>query len=108
MRIGVPKEIKDHEYRVGIVPSGVKALVDAGHKVYIEKGAGIGSGIADSDYRISGAKIVQSAKELYASSEMVVKVKEPLPAEYLFLKESQILLTFLHLASDINLTQAMV
>ena len=108
MRIGVPKEIKDHEYRVGIVPSGVKALVDAGHKVYIEKGAGIGSGITDSDYRIAGAKIVQSAKELYASSEMVVKVKEPLPAEYLFLKESQILLTFLHLASDINLTQAMV
>lgn len=108
MRIGVPKEIKDHEYRVGIVPSGVKALVDAGHKVFIEKGAGTGSGIADSEYRLAGAKIIQSAKELYASSEMVVKVKEPLNAEYPFLKENQILFTFLHLASDINLTQALI
>jgi len=108
MRIGIPKEIKDHEYRVGITPSGVKALVKAGHKVYIEKSAGIESGINDSVFRSSGAKILQTPKEVYSASDMIIKVKEPLPEEYPLLKENQILYTFLHLASDRNLTQVLI
>lgn len=108
MKIGVPKEIKDHEYRVGITPSGVKALVNARHKVYIEKGAGLGSGISDSVFKFAGANIIKSAKEVYSVADMIMKVKEPLPEEYPFLKENQILYTFIHLASNKKLTQALI
>src|SRR3989338_6077564 len=100
MRIGVPREIKDHEYRVGITPAGVKALVNARHKVYIEKGAGIGSSISDSTFKFAGANIIKSAKEVYSVADMIMKVKEPLPEEYPLLRENQILYTFLHLASN--------
>ena len=108
MKIGVPKEIKDHEYRVGITPAGVKALVNAGHKVYIEKGAGLGSGISDHLFKFAGANIIKSAKEVYSIAEMIIKVKEPLASEYSLLKENQILYTFLHLASSRKLTQALI
>src|SRR3989338_2029605 len=108
MRIGVPREIKDHEYRVGITPAGVKALVNARHKVYIEKGAGIGSSISDSTFKFAGANIIKSAKEVYSVADMIMKVKEPLPEEYPLLRENQILYTFLHLASNRKLTQALI
>ncbi len=108
MKIGVPKEIKDHEYRVGITPAGVKALVNAKHKVYIEKGAGLGSGISDHLFKFAGANIIKSAKEVYSIADMIIKVKEPLPKEYPLLKENQILYTFLHLASSRKLTQALI
>ncbi len=100
MQIGVPKETKIHEYRVGLVPSGVRELVAHGHKVAIEKDAGLGSGIIDADYRKAGAVILDSADEVFATSEMIVKVKEPLAAERKKLRRGQILFTYLHLAPD--------
>jgi len=108
MIIGIPKEIKNHEYRVGVVPSGVRALVEAGAKVVVEKSAGIGSNIADREYEEAGAKILQSAEEVYNSSEMIIKVKEPLSAEYPFLREGLILYTYLHLASSRELTEELI
>lgn len=100
MRIGVPKEIKIHEYRVGLVPAGVKELVAAGHAVSIETQAGAAIGFDDDSYRASGAHIVASAAELFAQCELIVKVKEPQPAEYAQLRRGQILFTYLHLAAD--------
>jgi len=108
MIIGVPKEIKDKEYRVGLTPSGASELIRAGHTVYVETGAGIGSGITDAEYKTVGAKVVPSAKALYAKSEMVVKVKEPLPPEFLLLREGQVLFTFLHLAAEKRLTKVLL
>ncbi len=98
MIIGVPKEIKDKEFRVGMTPGGVKTLIATGHVVLIEQGAGDGSGFSDLEYKEAGATIIDSAAELYESAEMVVKVKEPLPQEYPLLKENLILFTFLHLS----------
>ncbi len=98
MVIGVPKEIKDNEYRVGIVPSGVEELVRDGHTVRIQAGAGIGSGISDDDFRAAGAEIAATAEDVWGSADLVMKVKEPLPPEYPLLREGQILFTFLHLA----------
>jgi alanine dehydrogenase len=108
MRIGVPKEIKVCENRVSITEAGVKALKDAGHQVLIEKGAGLGSGITDSQYMAMGAELVASAEAVYAKAEMVLKVKEPLPSEYDFLQKEQILFTYLHLAANKELTQALM
>lgn len=108
MIIGVPKEIKDKEFRVGMVPAGVRELAHAGHEVLVQKGAGEGSGISDREYEKAGAKAVSSASDLYASAEMVVKVKEPLPKEYPLLREGQILFTYLHLAADKALTEALL
>jgi len=99
MIIGCPKEIKTRENRVGLVPGGVKALVQDGHKVLIEKGAGIGSAITDAEYVTAGARIVDK-KKLFADSDMIIKVKEPLPEEYGLLRKDQILYTYLHLAAD--------
>ena len=96
MIIGVPKEIKDNENRVGCTPAMVHAIVEAGHQVIIEQTAGIGSGFSDQDYGDSGAKLVQDAKTVYAKAEMIIKVKEPLQAEYGLLREGQILFTYLH------------
>src|SRR5690242_15994257 len=99
MIIGCPKEIKTRENRVGLVPGGVKALVQDGHTVLIEKGAGIGSAITDDEYRTAGAKIVEK-KKLFADADMIIKVKEPLKEEYDLLRQDQILYTYLHLAAD--------
>ena len=107
MTVGIPKEIKTDEFRVGITSSGVRELVKSGHSVLIEAGAGLGSGFEDSAYRDSGAQIVNSADEVYARSEMIMKVKEPIEVEYDRLREGQILFTYLHLAADKRLTQVL-
>ena len=108
MRIGCPKEIKDQERRVGLTPAGVYALVHAGHTVYIEKNAGLASGFADEEYVREGAKILDTPQEVYAASDMIIKVKEPLKPEYGLLREGQILFTYLHLAPDPEQTQALL
>jgi alanine dehydrogenase len=107
MRIGVPKEIKDQEGRVGITPAGVRELADAGHTVFIEKSAGDESGISDRDYERWGARIVRSAAEAW-DAEMVMKVKEPLPEEYPHLRPRQILYTYVHLAAAPGLTRTLL
>jgi alanine dehydrogenase len=108
MRVGVPKEIKADEARVAMVPSGVAAFRAHGHEVLVEAGAGLGSGIDDDAYRGSGAVIVATAKEVWDTSEMVVKVKEPLGEELSWLQPRQIIFTYLHLASDESLTRALI
>jgi alanine dehydrogenase len=100
MRIGVPKETKVHEYRVGLVPSSVRELIHSGHEVVVEKGAGVGAGQADEAYALVGARIVDTAEEVFAVSEMVVKVKEPQAVERKRLRPGQVLFTYLHLAPD--------
>jgi alanine dehydrogenase len=107
--IGVPKEIKIREYRVGMVPAGVHALTSKGHTVLVEKSAGLGSGITDAEYERVGARIIKSANEVWKSSEMIVKVKEPLPAEYARMQPHQIVYTYFHLSGvDPELTRALV
>ena len=108
MIIGCPKEIKDQERRVGLTPAGVYALVHAGHTVYIEKNAGLASGFADEEYVREGAEILDTPQEVYAASDMIIKVKEPLKPEYGLLREGQILFTYLHLAPDPEQTQALL
>jgi len=100
MLIGVPKEIKSHENRVGLVPSSVRELIAYGHHVVVESSAGIGIGIEDDDYQEAGAKILNSAQEVFACADMIVKVKEPQPEECKMLRAGQILFTYLHLAPD--------
>jgi alanine dehydrogenase len=100
MRIGVPKEIKVHEYRVGLTPFAVREYVAAGHAVLIEAGAGSGIGADDEAYRCAGGRIAESADEVFAAAELIVKVKEPQPSEWVKLREGQILFTYLHLAAD--------
>ncbi|MDG4656518.1 alanine dehydrogenase [Ectobacillus antri] len=107
MRIGVPKEIKNNENRVAMTPAGVVHLVRSGHEVYIEKGAGIGSGFPDEQYVEAGASIVDTAAEAW-SMEMVMKVKEPIPSEYGYFREGLILFTYLHLAPEPALTKALI
>jgi alanine dehydrogenase len=108
MIIGLPKEIKDNESRVGLTPAGVKTLSDFGHTLLIEKNAGIGSGISDDEFRAAGGQIVETADEVWQRGEMVVKVKEPVGPEYQRMREGQLLFTYLHLAPDPKLTQAML
>lgn len=108
MKIGVPKEIKTAESRVAITPAGVEAFVKNGNEVYIEKDAGIGSGIANEEYVKAGAKILSTAKEVYDVADMIMKVKEPQPSEYDYLKEGQVLFTYLHLAPDKQQTEALL
>ena len=108
MRIGVPKEIKDHEYRVGLIPAVVHALVDHGHQVVVEQGAGLGSGIHDEEYVEAGASMLPTADEVWHAAEMVVKVKEPLRAEYERMQPGQVLFTYLHLAPLPELTDALL
>ncbi|HVP33765.1 MAG TPA: alanine dehydrogenase [Steroidobacteraceae bacterium] len=100
MRIGVPREIKVHEYRVGLVPAGVRELTAAGHEVLVETGAGNGIGVDDAQFRAVGAAVAASAGEVFQRAEMVVKVKEPQPAECAMLRSGQVLFTYLHLAAD--------
>lgn len=107
MIIGVPKEIKDNEYRVAITPSGVEALTKSGHKVLVEKGAGKGSSFPDEEFRAAGAEMIPSAEELYKGSELVVKVKEPMAEEHKYLRADLTLFTFLHLAANEALAKAL-
>lgn len=108
MRIGVPREIKVHEYRVGLVPEGVRELVAAGHEVLVESGAAAGIGVADQLYEAAGASVVHSADEIYRRAELVVKVKEPQPAECRLLRDGQVVFAYLHLAADSAQAQALV
>jgi alanine dehydrogenase len=107
MIIGVPKEIKISENRVGMTEAGAKQLVKEGHTIYVEKDAGVGSGITNDQYERAGAKIFETKKEIYAKADMIMKVKEPLPDEYELLRENQILYTYLHLAAEPRLTKVL-
>ncbi|MBR6013763.1 MAG: alanine dehydrogenase [Selenomonadaceae bacterium] len=108
MIIGVAKEIKNNENRVGLTPAGAEALVKAGHKVLIEKDGGIGSGFSDENYTAVGAEIISDKKKIFDESEMIIKVKEPLKSEYELFHEGQILFTYLHLAPEPELTDALL
>ena len=108
MLIGVPKEIKNHEYRVGMTPASVRELIDSGHLVMVETLAGNGIGSSDEDYIAAGAEIVNSASEIYARAEMIVKVKEPQAAERTMLRPQQLLFTYLHLAPDAEQTHDLI
>ena len=108
MIIGIPKEIKEDEYRVGIVPAGVKDLVSNGHRVLVEKNAGIGSGIFDVEFKIEGAEILNNPADIYCQAEMIMKVKEPLQSECKYLRKGQILYAFLHLAPAKELTETLL
>ncbi|HBI02819.1 MAG TPA: alanine dehydrogenase, partial [Paenibacillaceae bacterium] len=107
MMIGVPKEIKNHENRVALTPAGVNAFVQRGHQVLIENGAGVGSGFSIEDYVSQGAQIVETPGQVWAA-DLVMKVKEPLPEEYGFLREGLVLFTYLHLAPERKLTEELV
>src|SRR5213083_1202266 len=108
MIIGVPKEIKEQEQRVALLPSSTNQLTRRGHSVLVERNAGLGSGYPDQDYVKAGAEIVEQAKEVFARSDMIVKVKEPLKAEFPLLRRRQILFTYLHLAASKALTEALL
>jgi len=108
MRIGVPREVKEDENRVAVTPGGVSGLVAHGHSVYVESGAGAGSRITDEAYRTAGARIVGRAEDVWSESELILKVKEPIPSEVPFLREGLVLFTYLHLAANETLTRALV
>ncbi len=108
MIIGVPKEVKNHEYRVALTPSGARQLKACGHTVVVEKGAGAASGFSDGEYRAAGAAAAAGRKPLFHSAEMIVKVKQPVPEEYELLREGQIVFTFFHFAASRALTRAMI
>lgn len=108
MKIGVPQEVKIHEYRVGLLPSSVRELVSHGHQVVVQVGAGIGAGFADDDYLRAGAEVVPDAAMVFGEAELIVKVKEPQPSEVPMLRTGQILFTYLHLAADRALTDALL
>jgi alanine dehydrogenase len=108
MRVGVPKEIKDNEHRIGMVPATVHELCAAGHGVFIEAGGGLGSGITDEEYQSAGAELVSSAGEVWERGEMIVKVKEPLPEEYQLIRAEHLLFTYFHFAASRELTEGML
>jgi alanine dehydrogenase len=108
MLIGVPKEIKNNEFRVGLTPASVREVCAHGHTVYIEKNAGMGIGASDQDYTVAGATIIDTAAEVFSQADMIIKVKEPQAQEYKLLREEQILFTFLHLAPDPTQTKALI
>ena len=108
MMIGVAKEIKTHEYRVGMTPVNVRAYVDHGHRVLVEEGAGKSAGFPDEEYVAAGAEIARSRQALFDDAEMIVKVKEPQPAEFGLFHEGQLLFTYLHLAAEPELTEALL
>src|SRR3954470_3203530 len=107
MRVGVPAEVKDNEYRVAITPAGVHELAARGHEVFVQAGAGLGSSLPDADYAAAGAKILDTAEEVWGQAELLLKVKEPVPAEYGYLRPDLVLFTYLHLAADRPLTEAL-
>jgi alanine dehydrogenase len=106
--IGIPKEIKNNEYRVSMVPAGVRTLVEKGHRVLVEKSAGEGSGISDEEYLLAGAEVKEIAGEIFHEAEMIIKVKEPIRKEWALLNEGQILFTYLHLAPALELTKTLL
>ncbi|WP_091678836.1 alanine dehydrogenase [Amycolatopsis marina] len=108
MRIAVPREIKKHEYRVALTPAGVHELTQRGHQVFVEADAGVGSAITDEEYLSAGAKVLATAEDTWAEGELVLKVKEPVEAEYPLLRKNQVLFTYLHLAADRPLTDALL
>lgn len=108
MKIGIPKEIKNNENRVGATPSGVKELVKHGHEVFVQATAGVGSGFADEEYMAAGATMLPTIEDVYATADMIIKVKEPIAPEYPLVKKGQLLFTYFHFASDEELTKAMV
>ncbi|HSK97978.1 MAG TPA: alanine dehydrogenase, partial [Euzebyales bacterium] len=108
MKIAVPREIKNHEYRVALTPAGVHELTAHGHDVFVEAGAGLGSAITDEEYLAAGAKILAKAGDVWAEGEMIMKVKEPIASEYPLLRRDQVLFTYLHLAADEALTKALL
>jgi alanine dehydrogenase len=108
MIIGVPKEIKEQEYRVALLPSGAYQLIKRGHSVLVERGAGAGAGYPDTEYESAGAKLVDSHAAVFAEADLIIKVKEPLPSEYPMLRRGQILFTYLHLAANRPLTEALM
>lgn len=108
MIVGLPKEIKDNEYRVGLTPAGVRALSDSNHQVIVERSAGEGSGFDDALYQRAGAQIIDSADDVWATADMIVKVKEPIAPEYPRMREGQMLFTYLHLAPDRKLTEQLI
>src|SRR6516164_4363290 len=108
MKVGVPREVKNHEYRVAITPAGVHELVRDGHEVFIEAGAGEGSSLPDEDFTAAGAKIFKSADDVWETADMVLKVKEPVPEEYHQMRPGQILFTYLHLAASRECTEALL
>ena len=108
MRIGVPREIKVHEYRVGLVPAGVRELTTAGHEVLVESGAGCGIGVDDAQFEACGARVLPTATQVFANADLIVKVKEPQPKECAMLRPGQVLFTYLHLAADREQAQELV
>lgn len=108
MLVGVPREIKNHEYRVAITPAGVREFITHGHKVIVETGAGNGSAISDESYKAAGAEIVATAAEVWSRAEMVLKVKEPIAQEYPLMRQGQVLFTYLHLAASKDCTDALI
>ena len=108
MIVGVPTEVKTREYRVGMIPAGARMLTSRGHKVLVQQGAGLGSGLADDAYKAAGAEIIGGADEVWKRADMIFKVKEPLPEEYPRMREGQILYTYLHLAAAPQLAQELV
>src|SRR5438477_8042317 len=108
MKIGLPKEIKQQEYRVALLPSGAYQLIKRGHQVIVERNAGVGAGYPDAEYESAGAKMVDSHAAVFERADMIVKVKEPLPEEFSLLRPGQILFTYLHLAASKPLTEALM
>ncbi len=108
MIVGVPKETKPDEYRVAMMPVGVEELRRSGHRVLIQSGAGLGSGIADERYSAVGGEVVTDAKDVWAQADLIVKVKEPLPEEWPLLRDKQTVFTFFHVAADERLTRAVM
>ena len=108
MKVGIPREIKNHEYRVAITPAGVNEFVRAGHQVFVESGAGVGSSTSDKDFAAAGATILPTADEVWESAELVLKVKEPVAEEYHRMRSGQVLFTYLHLAASKECTDALL
>src|SRR5919197_1011619 len=108
MRIGVPREVKNHEYRVALTPSGAHELTRSGHHVLVERGAGLGSSITDADCEAVGARIVETADDVWSAADLLLKVKEPIAEEYHRLRRDQVLFTYLHLAASLPCTEALL
>ena len=108
MIIGIPKELKNNEFRVSATPPGVHALVRAGHQVIVESGAGIGSAITDSDFIVAGARIIESVEDVWREADLILKVKEPIAIEYPRMRKGQVLFTYLHLAASRECTEAIM
>ena len=108
MRVGVPSEVKNHEYRVAATPAGVHELVSHGHEVFVQRGAGVGSSIPDEDYVGAGAKVLETADEVWEAGDLLLKVKEPVAEEYGRMRADQVLFTYLHLAASRPCTDALL